>query len=223
MKKTVLVVLLVSAMGLLRADELTPTAQDSASSSVNAAAQLTSTVQATPDTQLSSTAQVSPTAQPASSAAVSGTAQSAAKSKGPRAIITMAKGGQIVIEFFPEAAPKTVDNFIKLSKKGFYNGLTFHRVEPGFVVQGGDPNGNGTGGPGYTIPAEFNDHLHERGAVAMARASDPDSAGSQFYICLAPAHFLDHNYTVFGQVVSGMDVVDKIQIGDVMKTVKIKK
>jgi peptidyl-prolyl cis-trans isomerase B (cyclophilin B) len=151
------------------------------------------------------------------------TPTAAVKSKAPRAVITMENGGKIEIEFFPDAAPKTVENFIALAKKHFYDGLTFHRVEPGFVVQGGDPNGNGTGGPGYTIPAEFNDHLHERGAVAMARAQDPNSAGSQFYICLAPAHFLDHNYTVFGQVTKGMDVVDKIQIGDKMKSVKIKK
>jgi peptidyl-prolyl cis-trans isomerase B (cyclophilin B) len=143
--------------------------------------------------------------------------------KTPHAVITMENGGKIEIEFYPDAAPKTVDNFIKLSRKGFYNGLTFHRVEPGFVVQGGDPNGNGSGGPGYTIPAEFNSHPHLRGTVAMARAEDPNSAGSQFYICLAPAPFLDGKYTVFGQVTSGMDVVDGIKIGDKMKSVKIKK
>jgi peptidyl-prolyl cis-trans isomerase B (cyclophilin B) len=159
--------------------------------------------------------------------AVSPTAQVAAKpkaiAKSTRAVITMANGKKIEFQFFPEAAPKTVDNFMALATKGFYDGLTFHRVEPGFVVQGGDPNGNGSGGPGYTIPAEFNDHLHVRGAVAMARAQDVNSAGSQFYICLADAHFLDHNYTVFGQVTKGMDVVDKIKIGDKMKTVRIKK
>ena len=138
------------------------------------------------------------------------------------ATITMEKGGVIEIELYPDSAPKTVENFVTLSKKGFYNGLTFHRVEPGFVVQGGDPNGNGTGGPGYSIKAEFNERLHQRGTVAMARASDPDSAGSQFYICLAPAPSLDRQYTVFGKVVKGMDVVDKIQIGDKMKSVTIK-
>lgn len=142
--------------------------------------------------------------------------------KGPKAVITMANGGKIELEFFPDAAPKHVENFITLSKKGFYDGLSFHRVEPGFVVQGGDPNGNGSGGPGYTINAEFNDRPHLRGTLAMARASDPNSAGSQFYICLADAHFLDHNYTVFGQVTKGMDVVDKIKVGDKMKSVKIK-
>jgi peptidyl-prolyl cis-trans isomerase B (cyclophilin B) len=137
------------------------------------------------------------------------------------AVITMEKGGEIVIEFFPEDAPKTVENFVTLAKKGFYDGLTFHRVEPGFVVQGGDPKGDGTGGPGYTIKAEFNKQPHVRGVVAMARTRDPDSAGSQFYITLAPAHFLDGKYTVFGKVSSGMDVVDKIKKGDKMKSVKI--
>jgi len=137
------------------------------------------------------------------------------------AVITMEKGGEIVIEFFPEDAPKTVENFVTLAKKGFYDGLVFHRVEPGFVVQGGDPKGTGMGGPGYTIKAEFNKQKHVRGAVAMARSQNPDSAGSQFYITLAPAHFLDGQYTVFGKVTSGMDVVDKIQKGDKMKTVKI--
>ena len=146
-----------------------------------------------------------------------------AKAKAPRATITMQNGGKIELEFFPSDAPKTVENFITLANKGFYNGLNFHRVEPGFVVQGGDPAGNGSGGPGYTIKAEFNNQLHTRGALAMARTSDPDSAGSQFYICLADAHFLDHNYTVFGHVTKGMDVVDKIKVGDKMKTVKIKK
>jgi len=137
------------------------------------------------------------------------------------AIITMDKGGEIVIEFFPADAPKTVENFVTLAKKGFYDGLTFHRVEPNFVVQGGDPKGDGTGGPGYKVKAEFNKQPHVRGVVAMARSNDPDSAGSQFYITLAPANFLDGKYTVFGKVTSGMDVVDKIKKGDKMKSVKI--
>jgi cyclophilin family peptidyl-prolyl cis-trans isomerase len=137
------------------------------------------------------------------------------------AIITMEKGGEIRIDFYPQDAPKTVENFVTLSKKGFYNGLTFHRVEPGFVVQGGDPKGDGTGGPGYTIKAEFNKQKHVRGVLAMARSQHPDSAGSQFYITLAPAHFLDGQYTVFGIVTAGMDVVDKIRVGDKMKSVRI--
>jgi len=136
-------------------------------------------------------------------------------------VITLEKGGEIRIEFYPEDAPKTVENFVALAKKGFYDGLTFHRVEPGFVVQGGDPKGNGTGGPGYTVKAEFNKQKHLRATVAMARAQDPDSAGSQFYICFQPAPFLDGKYTVFGRVASGMEYVDKIQKGDKMKSVKI--
>jgi len=137
------------------------------------------------------------------------------------ATIALEKGGTIQIEFYPQDAPNTVMNFITLAKKGFYDGLTFHRVEPGFVVQGGDPKGNGTGGPGYTVKAEFNKQKHLRGTVAMARAQDPDSAGSQFYICLNPASFLDGKYTVFGQVVRGMEVVDGIKVGDKMKSVRI--
>jgi cyclophilin family peptidyl-prolyl cis-trans isomerase len=137
------------------------------------------------------------------------------------AVITMEKGGEIKFDFFPEDAPKTVENFVTLTRKGFYDGLAFHRVEPGFVIQGGDPQGNGMGGPGYKIKAEFNKQKHVRGAVAMARSNDPDSAGSQFYIVLAPANFLDGKYTVFGIVTSGMDVVDKVRVGDKMKSVKI--
>lgn len=137
------------------------------------------------------------------------------------AVITLDSGGQIRVEFFPEDAPKTVENFITLTKKGYYNGLTFHRVVPGFVVQGGDPKGNGTGGPGYTIKAEFNKRKHERGSLAMARSQHPDSAGSQFYITYGPQPHLDGNYTVFGQVVSGMEHVDRIKQGDRMTSVVI--
>jgi peptidylprolyl isomerase/peptidyl-prolyl cis-trans isomerase B (cyclophilin B) len=147
-------------------------------------------------------------------------AQGAKKVK-QMAVITMEKGGEITIEFFPEDAPKTVENFVALAKKGFYDGLTFHRVIPGFMAQGGDPTGTGSGGPGYTIKDEFNKRKHVRGTVAMARTSAPNSAGSQFYICFAPQPHLDGSYTVFGQVVSGMDVVDHIRVGDKMKSVKI--
>ena len=135
--------------------------------------------------------------------------------------IEMEKGGIIKIEFFPDDAPKTVENFVTLAKKGFYDGLTFHRIEPGFVVQGGDPKGDGTGGPGYKVKAEFNKNQHVRGVVAMARSQDPDSAGSQFYICYGPTPHLDRSYTVFGQVTSGMEHVDRIKQGDRMKTVEI--
>ena len=146
------------------------------------------------------------------------------------AVITLEKGGQITLEFFPADAPKTVENFVKLANQGFYDGTTFHRVEPGFVVQGGDPLSKklpvgdpkiGTGGPGYRIKAEFNQRKHDRGVLAMARGQDPDSAGSQFYITLAPANFLDGQYTVFGHVTRGMEVVDTIKPGDRIKTVTI--
>ncbi len=135
--------------------------------------------------------------------------------------------GVIVIEFYPAVAPKTVENFETLAKKGFYNGLTFHRVVPGFVVQGGDPKGDGSGGPGYDVPAEISPaEKHLRGSVATARLGDavnPDrkSSGSQFYICLEPQPGLDGQYTVFGGVIEGMGVVDKIQVGDKMKKVTL--
>ncbi len=129
--------------------------------------------------------------------------------------------GNIVIKLYPDVAPKTVNSFIFLAREGFYDGLTFHRVVPGFVIQGGDPLGNGTGGPGYTLPAEFSDVKHITGTVAMARASDPNSAGSQFYITLAPTPNLDGQYTVFGQTVEGMDVVQSIRVGDVMDEITI--
>jgi len=129
--------------------------------------------------------------------------------------------GDIVFEFFADDAPRHCAAFIKLARSGFYDGLTFHRVEPRFVVQGGDPTGDGTGGPGYKLKAEFNARPHLRGAVAMARASDPNSAGSQFYICLGDARFLDGQYTVFGQVKSGLEALDAIRKGDVMQSVRI--
>jgi len=136
-------------------------------------------------------------------------------------VIALEKGGEIRIEFLPEDAPKTVENFVTLAKKGFYNGLNFHRVVPDFVVQGGCPKGNGTGGPGYTIKAEFNKQKHVRGTVAMARSQHPDSAGSQFYICYGNTPHLDGQYTVFGKVVSGMELVDRIKQGDKMTSVTI--
>jgi peptidyl-prolyl cis-trans isomerase B (cyclophilin B) len=125
--------------------------------------------------------------------------------------------GNIELSFFPDVAPNHVNNFIELAKKGFYDGTTFHRVIPGFMIQGGDPNSkdpdrskHGMGGPGYTIKAEFNEKHHKRGTLSMARSANPDSAGSQFFICVADASFLNRQYTVFGEVVSGMEVADKI-------------
>lgn len=125
--------------------------------------------------------------------------------------------GKIELKFFPDVASNHVDNFITLAKKGFYDGTVFHRVIPGFMIQGGDPKSkspnraaHGTGGPGYSLKAEFSDKPHKRGTLSMARSASPDSAGSQFFICVADAPWLDGQYTVFGEVVSGMDVVDKI-------------
>jgi peptidyl-prolyl cis-trans isomerase B (cyclophilin B) len=135
---------------------------------------------------------------------------------GKKAVIET-KYGEIGLEFFPEAAPGHVENFLKLAAEGFYDGTTFHRVIPGFMIQGGDPNtksedrsGHGLGGPGYTIDAEFSDRPHKRGTLSMARAADPNSAGSQFFICVADSPFLDGQYTVFGEVSSGMEAVDQI-------------
>jgi len=125
--------------------------------------------------------------------------------------------GNIELKFYPEVAPNHVNNFIGLAKKGFYDGSTFHRVIPGFMIQGGDPNSknpdrskHGMGGPGHTVKAEFNDKSHKRGTLSMARTSHPDSAGSQFFICVADSFFLDRQYTVFGEVTSGMEVADRI-------------
>lgn len=134
--------------------------------------------------------------------------------------ITTAKG-DIVFTFYPDDAPQHSAAFIKLARAGFYDGTIFHRVEPGFVIQGGDPDGNGTGGPGYQLDAEFNDHPHIKGSVAMARSANPNSAGSQFYICLDDARFLDKQYTVFGYTQEGQDVVDKIRRGDAMESVTV--
>lgn len=137
--------------------------------------------------------------------------------EGPRAIIKT-KFGDMEVKFFPDLAPKHVENFIKLAKSGFYNGTIFHRIIPGFMIQGGDPNTKdptkkdtyGTGNPGYTVKAEFNETPHKRGILSMARAQDPDSAGSQFFIVVEDSRFLDRKYTAFGEVVKGIGVADKI-------------
>ena len=124
------------------------------------------------------------------------------------------KFGEITLKFFPDVAPNHVNSFIELANEGFFDGTTFHRVVPGFVIQGGDPNSksddrskHGTGGPGYTLKAEFSKLPHKRGTLSMARAADPNSAGSQFFICVADANFLDNQYTVFGEVAFVMDEV----------------
>ena len=130
--------------------------------------------------------------------------------------ITMDSGKTIRLELYPEIAPITVENFLDLVNKGFYNGLTFHRIIPGFMIQGGDPSGNGTGGPGYSIKGEFksngvnNTMKHERGVISMARAFDPNSAGSQFFIMHKDAPHLDGDYAAFGKVIEGLETVDEI-------------
>jgi peptidyl-prolyl cis-trans isomerase B (cyclophilin B) len=126
--------------------------------------------------------------------------------------------GEMVVQFWTDAAPNTIENFKKLARRGFYDGTIFHRIVKGFMIQGGDPNSKdpakestyGTGDPGYKIKAEFNNHSHDRGVISMARGPDPDSAGSQFFICLAPVRRLDGQYTTFGKLIKGDDVLDKI-------------
>jgi len=131
------------------------------------------------------------------------------------------KNGDMLIELYSDSAPNTVANFKALAGKGYYDGLKFHRVIAGFMAQGGDPDGTGMGGPGYKVKAEFNDRKHVHGTLAMARSSDPDSAGSQFYICFAPASHLDGQYTIFGQVTEGLDVLDQIKQDDLMVKVSV--
>jgi peptidyl-prolyl cis-trans isomerase B (cyclophilin B) len=126
--------------------------------------------------------------------------------------------GEMVVQFWTDAAQNTIENFKKLARQGFYDGTIFHRIVKDFMIQGGDPNSKdpakensyGQGGPDYKIKAEFNDHPHDRGVISMARSADPDSAGSQFFICLAPVHRLDHQYTTFGKLIKGDDVLEKI-------------
>lgn len=133
--------------------------------------------------------------------------------------------GDMVIQFWTDAAPKTVENFKKLARAGFYDGTIFHRIVKNFMIQGGDPLSKdpskedryGSGGPGYKIKAEFNDHSHERGVISMAREPEPDSAGSQFFICLAPVTRLDHQYTTFGKLIKGDDVLENIGAAEVSK------
>ncbi len=158
------------------------------------------------------------------------------------AVMTTSKG-VMKLEFYPDVAPGHVENFVKLANEGFYDGVKWHRIVPGFVVQAGDPLTKdvagevvkrvaegmqqagdppiGTGGPGYQIPAEFNARPHLRGTLAMARSADPDSGGSQFYICLAPQPGLDGQYTVFGAVIEGLEIIDALVVGDVIESVRI--
>ena len=139
----------------------------------------------------------------------------------PVVSIELENGGVVKLELYPGDAPNHCAAFVDLAKKGYYDGLSFHRVVPGFVVQGGCPEGTGSGGPGYRLKAEFNERPHLTGTLAMARTPDPDSAGSQFYICLAPQAGLDRQYTVFGQVLEGMELVQRVRQGDKMVKVRV--
>lgn len=139
-----------------------------------------------------------------------------AEEKNPIVVLQMKDGNKIEIELYPKVAPETVKNFLKLVNEGFYNGLIFHRVIPGFMIQGGDPQGTGMGGPGYSIKGEFsnngfkNDLKHTRGVISMARSMDPNSAGSQFFIMTSDAPHLDGDYAAFGKVISGIEEADHI-------------
>lgn len=157
-------------------------------------------------------------------------ARPTAAAKAPEAVVTLANGGEIRLELFPADAPRHVDNFVTLARRGFYDGQRFHRVVPNFVVQIGDPKSKttplddpamGTGGPGYTVAAEFNAREFVRGVVGMARGPDPNSAGSQIFVMLGDGRSLNGQYTAFGRVVRGMDVVDRIKVGDRVKSVRI--
>lgn len=129
----------------------------------------------------------------------------------PKAVIST-DFGDMTVELWNDVAPNHVENFLKLGREGFYDNLTFHRIIPGFMIQGGCPNGTGTGDPGYKIKAEFNDRTHEKGVLSMARSADPNSAGSQFFVCLTreKCRHLDGQYTGFGRVIEGLDIVDKL-------------
>jgi peptidyl-prolyl cis-trans isomerase B (cyclophilin B) len=170
------------------------------------------TTNAAPTKAASKSSEATTTVTPAETAAPAKTAAT-----NEVAVITTSEG-VMVLEFYPDVAPHHVENFKKLARQGFYNGQCFHRVIKGFMIQGGDPNTKdeskkemwGMGGPGYTIDAEFNSKHHARGTLSMARTQDPNSAGSQFFICHGDAGFLDHQYTVFGNLIKGYDVLDKI-------------
>jgi peptidyl-prolyl cis-trans isomerase B (cyclophilin B) len=156
--------------------------------------------------------------QAASSSATATNAPASASGSAKEVAVIKTSQGEMVVEFWPDVAPKTVENFKTLAKKGFYDGTAFHRIVKGFMIQGGDPLTKdpgaeaqyGSGGPGYSINAEFNDRPHVRGVISMARSGDPNSAGSQFFICLADASSLNHQYTAFGKLIKGDDVLGKL-------------
>jgi cyclophilin family peptidyl-prolyl cis-trans isomerase len=215
--KTLIAVALISLVVLIiftgcngqEKAEKTPGAQETPS--------METTVVATPSTEKDKTP--APEATPTKSKS-----QEDKKSDSGKLLFEMKTSkGTMKGELYPDSAPNTVLSFVTLSNKKFYNGLTFHRVVPEFVIQGGDPEGTGEGGPGYTIPAEFNDIEHQPGILSMARSHDPDSAGSQFFICLTreKSKHLDGSYTVFGKVTEGFKVAKEIMAGDKIEEIKI--
>jgi cyclophilin family peptidyl-prolyl cis-trans isomerase len=178
-------------------------------------------VSAAPPAEKPSPEKLTPIPSPKAERSGSPSPTQAEKVRHPQVVIETDRG-KITLELFPDVAPKTVVRFTELVKKGFYNGLAFHRVLAKFLVQGGDPAGDGSGGSGVTIPAEFNERKHVAGTVGMSRLRDPDSADSQFYICLEPQPFLDGQYTVFGQVMDGLEVMATIRENDIMRKVFLK-
>ena len=193
---------------------------DSTSQPTNPSQEIAPSVAATPSPSLSTTESApaaspkpAPTSNPNPDLSIDANGLSKA------AVVISTDRGLIKYRFYPKHAPNTVARMIELVSQGFYNGLTFHRVEAGFVIQGGDPKGSGTGGSGKKLKAEFNNRKHVAGALSMARTADPDSADSQFFICLAPFPHLDGQYTTFGLVVEGLDVAKAIQKGDKMNAV----
>lgn len=207
--------ILLTFLAVAGCDSKVPTS-DMTSNSSNSSSSADATKGASPTPETSKTPEKAPTATPGGDAAKG---DEPAANDGGKAIYAIldTNYGKIKIKLRSDVAPNTVKNFVKLAKKKFYDGTKFHRVIPGFMIQGGDPLSKGkdrsvmgTGDPGYKVKAEFNDLSHKRGVVSMARAQDPDSAGSQFFIVVADSVFLDHQYTAFGEVVSGMDVADKI-------------
>lgn len=202
MKRLFFCALLGSALGL-------------ANCSRPAAPEAEETPSATPETEATTPPETTPTATPNTAATEENKPM---ETNNKEVAVLKTSAGEMVVEFWPEVAPKTVENFKKLAREGFYDGTAFHRIIKGFMIQGGDPNTKdlsregsyGTGGPGYSVPAEFNERPHVRGVLSMARSADPNSAGSQFFICLGTASSLDRQYTAFGHLIKGLDVLDKI-------------
>jgi cyclophilin family peptidyl-prolyl cis-trans isomerase len=200
--------------------KIAPTATPSASTLLNSASPAPSASAGAPSlASPSPSINPSPAAMPSSNPTPDLTVDESGLSKAT--VVVTTSRGVIKFKLYPQDAPNTVKRIVELIQQGFYNGLSWHRVSPGFVIQGGDPQGTGNGGSGQKLKAEFNDRRHIEGTVAMARGSDKDSADSQFYISLGTFPHLDHSYTVFGQVIEGMDVARKIRVGDKMVSIVV--